>query len=53
MKFEKLTYESKRHPLNKFFIFVIKEELKLDKSTDIIFATFVSIEESNKLCNIR
>ena len=44
MKFEKLILVIEEHPLNKLFTLVIKEELKLDKSTDIIFWAFSSIE---------
>ena len=46
MKFEKLIFVIEEHHLNILFKFVINEELKLDKSTDIIFITFVSISES-------
>ena len=49
LKFEKLILVIEEHSLNILFTLVIKEELKLDKSTDIIFSTFGSFEESKKL----
>ena len=52
MKFEKVILVIEVHPLNILFKFVIKEELKLDKSTDIIFSTFGSFEESKKLSKL-
>ena len=52
MKFEKLIFVIEEHPLNILFKFVIKVELKLDKSTDIIFTTFESIEESKNFSKL-
>jgi len=52
MKFEKLILVIEVHPLNILLILVIKEELKLDKSIDIIFSTFGSNEESKKLSKL-
>ena len=52
LKFEKLILVIEEHPLNILLTLVIKEELKLDKSTDIIFWVFVSNEESNKLSKL-
>ena len=52
MKFEKVILVIEVHPLNILFKFVIKEELKLDRSTDIIFSTFGSFEESKKLSKL-
>ena len=52
MKFEKLILVIEVHPLNILLILVIKEELKLDKSIDIILSTFGSNEESKKLSKL-
>ena len=52
LKFEKLILVIEEHSLNILFTLVIKEELKLDKSTDIIFWAFSSIEESKKLSKL-
>ena len=52
LKFEKLILVIEEHSLNILFTLVIKEELKLDKSTDIIFWTFVSNEESKRLSKL-